>query len=146
MVTETLATTNAHDDALHWEVRPGEKDPKKRGVILIVAAFAGALAALISMNWLMAIVAISVILASTTEMFFPIRFSVDRNGATSRCGMSVVQIEWDKVKRVIETNDGIKLSPFDSPSRLEAFRGVYLRFAGNRDEILAKLREFRGGI
>ena len=145
MVTSPMATTNSADESLRWEVRLGDGAGGKRFVVAAVATFVGVGATALSLNWITGLVAVAVIFASTTELFLPIRYSLDRNGATSRCGMSVNQIEWERVQRMIETDDGIKLSPFSAPSRLEAFRGVYLRFAGNRDEILAKLREFRGG-
>ena len=36
---------------------------------------------------------------------------------------------------------GVLLSPFIRPSRLENFRGLYVRFAGNKDEVMRIVSE-----
>lgn len=36
---------------------------------------------------------------------------------------------------------GVLLSPFTRPSRLENFRGVYVRYDGNKDEVDAFVKE-----
>lgn len=48
---------------------------------------------------------------------------------------------WSDVRSFYTDRNGVLLSPFASPSRLENFRGIYLRFgACNRDEILDFIR------
>jgi hypothetical protein len=43
---------------------------------------------------------------------------------------------WTEFRSFYPDNNGVLLSPFPQPSRLENFRGMYLRFEGNRDEVL----------
>ncbi len=44
---------------------------------------------------------------------------------------------WSHFKRYYVDNRGIFLSPFSNPTRLENFRGVYIRFGkGDRDAII----------
>ncbi len=87
------------------------------------------------------------VLLSTSEMFIPIRYRLDEKGASARVGMSRTEIEWAQIKRLDDLDQAVKLSPLaDRESRLEPFRGVTLRFTGNRDAVLAKIRQFRGDL
>jgi len=47
------------------------------------------------------------------------------------------QRKWSEFRSYYPDKNGVLLSPFPGPSRLENFRGMYLRFEGNRDEVLA---------
>lgn len=48
---------------------------------------------------------------------------------------------WSEFRSFHPDRNGVLLSPFARPSRLENFRGLYLRFEGNRDDVLAVVRE-----
>lgn len=48
--------------------------------------------------------------------------------------------KWGEFKKVYRDANGAFLSPFDSPNRLENFRGVFLRIPARRDEILGFLQ------
>ena len=48
------------------------------------------------------------------------------------------------VKRVIEGEDGVKLSPLAESGRLSPFRGVFLRYSGNRETVLEYIRQSVG--
>jgi hypothetical protein len=43
---------------------------------------------------------------------------------------------WPQVRRVARDGLGVKLSPLARPSRLEAYRGIYLWFSDNADEVM----------
>ena len=113
----------------------------KRYVALGAIAFAAAAGQLVLKHPLFAIIGGVVIFVSTAEMFLPMKFSLSANGAQQKCGISTTEITWADVKRLIHQSDGIRLSPFEKSHRLDAFRGVYLRFAGNKEEVLGKIAE-----
>jgi hypothetical protein len=48
---------------------------------------------------------------------------------------------WDQFRSFYPDRNGVLLSPFAAPSRLENFRGLFVRFSGNRDAVLAIVRE-----
>lgn len=88
-----------------------------------------------------AVVGVVVMVASTAELFMPVTYQLNNEEARSHCGFNVTAIRWENVKRLIDTPDGVRLSPLEKNSRLDAFRGVYLRFSGNQDEVLGKIAE-----
>lgn len=53
------------------------------------------------------------------------------------------EIKWANVKRCYLDDFGVKLSPLDRVSRVEAFRGVYLRFGDNQNEVIEAVKALR---
>lgn len=132
------------DQPLTWQVRLSARDPRRLyGVLLccVVAALAGVV---LFRSVGFALIGFIVVAASTSEYWLPQSFKVDRNGATARYGMTITAINWADVKRVIPDEQGVKLSPLAGDGRLNAFRGVYLRFNGNREEVLERISLARG--
>lgn len=153
MTQETALIETAKDPGLgteaatplRWEVRLYDAAPRKRFVIFAVAWAAGAFGILVFGNVVLGLLGVGAILGSTTEFWLPLRYTVDSEGAKVKCGLVETALTWDRVKRAVLANDGIKLSPLAKASRMGAFRGVYLRFADNRDEVLAAIGRYWGG-
>ena len=87
-----------------------------------------------------------VLLASVGDFLFPVTYQITGESASSRSLFSRHIIKWHDVKACYLCDDGVKLSPLGRTSRLEACRGVYLRFPGDhhgeptRTEVLAAIR------
>lgn len=132
-------------DTLYWEFRLGDAHPQRKWVVIGCASFAGIFGYLLFRQPIFGVIGFFAIMLSTTEVFLPTRYRMNSDGVRAQCGMSVTSLDWSNVKRVIPDQAGVLLSPLAQKSRLDAFRGVYLRFAGNREEVLAKIREFTNG-
>jgi hypothetical protein len=48
---------------------------------------------------------------------------------------------WDQFRSYYPDRNGVLLSPFVRPSRLENFRGFYLRFDGQSEDVLRVVKE-----
>lgn len=125
---------------MEWQVQLGADESWKRLPVLVASLIAA------GFGWYLigvfgAFMGVAVVLASTAELWMPMRFKLTDVDASSRVGLSLTAIRWENVKRVLETDQGVTLSPLEKSSRLDAFRGVYLRFSGNRSEVLAKIAE-----
>lgn len=118
----------------------GQEQPAKRISCFAFALLAGLAGQVLFHNPIFGLIGFIAIIASTAEMFFPLKYRLDENSASVRLGISPTIIRWDEVKRLIPVPDGIRLSPLEKPSRMDNFRGVYLRFSGNEDAVLAKIR------
>jgi len=127
---------------MEWQVHLSKRNPEKVAGIALAAVIAAVGGWLLLRSPLFAVLGLIFILGSTTDFWLPMRYRLDEKGASLKCGVSMSAIEWPNVKSVMETTDGVKLSPLagEGKSRLEAFRGVFLRFENNRDEVLAKIR------
>jgi hypothetical protein len=67
------------------------------------------------------------VLAATAEFWLGTHYRLDDREAWSRTGFAVTALPWDEVKRVTIEADSIRLSPLETSSRMDAFRGVRLR-------------------
>ncbi|MCX8053363.1 MAG: hypothetical protein N3B12_06110 [Armatimonadetes bacterium] len=83
------------------------------------------------------------LVGSLAEFLFPVTYEITSDSAVCRTLFKQTEISWHNVRRYYLDNSGIKLSPLDRPSRLEAFRGVYLRFAGNDRQVIEAVRAIR---
>lgn len=126
-------------EPLAWQVNLGSDRPEKRWIVLAIACVVGLFALLVLRSAALAAFGFLATLASTAELFLPLKYKLDVQGASMQCGLSASTIEWKAVKRIAADESGVKVTPFEKPHRLDPFRGVYLRFAGNREEVLAKI-------
>jgi len=131
-------------EALEWTVRVWQNAPQKRWVVILVALACASLGWAVLQSVLLAALGFFGIMGGTSEYWLPLRYRLDERGASVRCGISVTAVEWAAVKRVSETDIGIRLSPLERTTRLAQFRGVFLRYAGNRDQVLEYVNNLRG--
>ena len=77
------------------------------------------------------------LLVFTGRYFVPTTYTLDAGGVRARFLGRETRRAWSGVRALYKHADGVHLSPFARPSRLDPFRGLFLRFTGNRDEVLA---------
>lgn len=130
------------DETLCWKVHLAKRDPRKAWAVVVSVALAAAIGGQM-LGIIGAIVGAWLIFASTVDFLIPIHYKISRAGAESRCLWQWQQIAWDKVRRVDVAERAVRLSPFSRPSRLDAYRGVCMRFDGNHDEALAAIERWR---
>lgn len=131
-------------EALTWEINLGRQQPSKRFIVLLAGLASGVFGLVFCGHPMFLVLGPLFVVGSLKEVLFAQIHRLDSKGASVRCGLSHTAIEWENVRRVVESAEGVLLSPLAAPSRLDAFRGVYLRYVGNREDVLAKIRELRG--
>ena len=65
--------------------------------------------------------------------FLPCRFEVSQGGIKVFFPMFNRDRPWSVYKRYVVRKDGVFLSTFQSPSRLDSYRGDFLRFSASAD-------------
>lgn len=129
-------------ETLEWTVRLWKSNPQRLWVIVLAAVLAGAFGLLALKHPFGALVGIALIALSTADFWMPVKFKLDHQEARRTVGTSISAIAWTDVRQVREDDLGAKLSPLSNPdSRLEPFRGIYLRFDGNRDVVMERIRK-----
>lgn len=70
-------------------------------------------------------------------------YTISENGVEVRSFLSHLKKDWQYYRSFYEDKNGIFLSPFVKHSRLENFRGLYLRFGlGDRNKIRTIIKEY----
>ncbi|MES1227547.1 MAG: hypothetical protein ABUL72_02690, partial [Armatimonadota bacterium] len=108
-------------EPLTWTVDLSQELRPKR-LVVVIAMLGAALIGIVALrSVLLALVGVIAVFASAVEVFLPLKFRLDKEGGHRKVGLSSSLIAWKDVKRVVEDEVGIHLSPFAEPNRLDAF-------------------------
>lgn len=129
-------TSNECSAPYEWSITLRRKNPQKFWVVLVIALFAGLLGLFLLKSLVMGVIGVGAILLSTADFWMPVRYRIDDNEVSAKVGLSTTALAWSDVKRVLTSEMGVKLTPLEKDSSLSPFRGVFLRFDGNKKDVL----------
>ena len=136
---------NSSVAGMKWTVHPIKRNWKvSTGVI----AFLMVLCAAIYFSFhsiALLILSIVVLVCSLAPFFFPTTYILQSDCVIVRSLLRRFSRQWDAFKSYYPDKNGVLLSPFSSPSRLENFRGIYVRFSHNKLEVVSFIREKMDG-
>jgi hypothetical protein len=79
------------------------------------------------------------------EFFFPVKYRITNKGVYKFAWIGPRFMDWKRIKRAYKNEFGVKLSIFSEPSPFESFRGLFIRFGENRDEVVSTVRRLVPG-
>lgn len=123
-----------------WHIHLASKHPRKAWTAVGVVVAATLLALWATRSLLMTLVCGVALFSAVADFLLPMTFTLTRRAAMMRGWFKAQRIEWQDVRAIHEDESGVKLSPFAHRSRLEPYRGVYLWFNGNREQVMAWVR------
>lgn len=125
----------AVSDTLRWRSLP-LVDDYPRSLVLIATVAAVCTGAHFAFGGVVyALLAAAFLAVSLRSYFLPTWVELDEAGVRLRFLGRTRAVAWDEVRRVDVHREGVHLSPFPEPSRLDSFRGTFVRFAGNAEEV-----------
>jgi hypothetical protein len=133
--------TNNQPAGYQWTSHPVAENPGRTWIVAVFVLLTAAALWLGTRDVYWTVFGPLVVLAGAAEWFLPTRYRLDETGATRRFLLATRRRDWAAIRRVRVDARGVLLSPYPSPTRLDAFRGLYLRFAGNREAVLAFVAE-----
>lgn len=145
-ILEAGSTKSHAEPILVWKVHLLREQPKKLLLVIPVAALCLVASRMFFGNVSLGIIALLLVIASLAEYVFPIRYQLDEQGAQVRTLTGSARIEWRRVKKYYLDDGGIKLSPLSRQTRLEAYRGVYLRFGDRKHEVIEVVKGIRDAV
>ena len=124
-------------DSLTWVSHPAADDPFYKPLALISLIVAVSIGASLAFDHAsFGILALLVLAISMARYFLPTTYHLSQQGLTMRLLGMKRRRDWGEFRNFYPHAVGVHLSPFARPSRLDPFRGQFLRFRGNRDEVL----------
>ena len=129
------------DESLRWRSHPLVDEFPKSLLLaaIILAVCVGASWAF--EGWIWGVISGVLLVAAMARYIFPSHFQLDGEGVTVRFLCVARRMPWTALKRMAAGPGGVFLSPFERPSKLDSFRSVVLRFAGNADEVVAFVKD-----
>lgn len=128
--------------ALAWRSLPARRSLLRTALVVFTL-----IALFIFISWytaslFMGLVLTVVVTLSLGSYFSPTWYTLTAEGVTVRTLATRLQRPWNVYRSHWPDKNGVLLSPFPHPSRLENFRGVFIRFEDNREAVLNFVRRF----
>lgn len=78
---------------------------------------------------------------SLSSFFLPTTYILNNEGITVKSVFRKSTRNWSYFKSYYSERKGVFLSPFPQPSRLENFRGLFIRFNNNKAEVVEFIKQ-----
>ena len=136
------ATSEPPDEGevLEWTCHPFKRKPLVSVAVILFIVAISVTIYLTTYSRLFTILGLVILLMSLAKFFFPTRFKLSDRGITIKTTTQSLFKDWKIYRSCYPDKKGILLSPFVEPSRLENFRGLYVMFEGNGDEVTSFVR------
>mgnify|MGYP007064288802 CR=1 FL=1 len=132
--------SNTSVPILGWTVHLARQQPARAWGVLLAILGASVLAWWALGAPAYGLLAAFLLIMSLSDFYFPVKFELMEQGARESCLGPRRYIQWKEVRQVFVDAKGVKLSPLAKESRLEAYRGLYLRFADNAELVEETVR------
>lgn len=86
-------------------------------------------------------ISLMLLLVMTAALYLPIRYRLDTKGVTVFFIGAPNFRKWGHYRNYYIHDTGVHLTTMPTPSPLDPFRGHFLRFDQNRDEVMAYIKE-----
>ena len=129
-------------ESLSWVSHPARERPLTAVLVTVLIILVMTMVYFImDRNLFMMIMAGIIFTLSLSTFYFPTTFSVDEQKVSIKYRFSIKERNLSAFRQYFPETRGILLSPFLSPSRLENFRGFYLRYGkDNKAEVDALVK------
>jgi hypothetical protein len=142
---EALSAPQAEVPAeLRWVVHPLRHAPAKVAVLLVVVTASALLIGMNTGSFAWAALSVVFLVFGVYDFVFPTTYTLTAWGVESRVLLYRRRKPWGLFRAAYASAEGVLLSPLATRSFLEHYRGLTLRFAGNRAAVLAFVRGHLG--
>lgn len=126
--------------ALKWSTHPIKRSTKVSILVILSLFVVWSLVYLTTFSLLLTILSVVIMLGSLSPFFLPTYYELDDEKIKVKFFFNTKEKEWSMFRSFYVDKSGVLLSPFEKPSRLENFRGLYVRFNQNKDEVVDFVR------
>ncbi len=136
--------TDDAEPTLEWTCHPVKRRPLVSAMVTLFIFVVVALVYYTTASRAFGVLAAVVMLASLAKFYFPTTYRLTHDRITIKTTTQTLHKDWSIYRSCYPDKNGILLSPFVRPSRLENFRGIYLMFNNNRDEVTSFVKAHIG--
>ena len=121
---------------LRWVTHPVKRSTKISIIVILFLFVIWFLVYLTTFSFLLTVLSVVIMLGSLSPFFLPTYYELDNKKVKVKFFFNTKEKEWNMFRSFYVDKNGVLLSPFERPSRLENFRGLYVRFNQNKDEVV----------
>lgn len=126
----------SNEVVLSWSSHPVKRSTKISFLVILLLFVIWLLVYLTTFSFLLTILSVVIMLGSLSSFFLPTYYELDSKRVKVKFFFTAKEKEWGVFRSYYVDKNGVLLSPFEKPSRLENFRGLYVRFNRNKDEVV----------
>jgi len=126
---------------LSWSTHPAKGRPLVTTLVILFLIVLAVLVYLLTYSAIFTVIAILILYGSLTQYFTKTTYEFTDTKVRVKYVVNKIEKEWAQYRSYYVDKNGVLLSPFPSPSRLENFRGLFIRFAGNKDQVMEVVRQ-----
>lgn len=128
---------------MSWKVHPLLQERVGKTLALIGTVGATCCAVAFSFEHVgYGLLSLCILVGSLASYFFPSHYTLDDAGISRALLGRRSTRSWSEFRRVDMRDNGLFLSTFARPSRLDSFRGVFLPFHKNRDQVVYYVQRY----
>ena len=128
-------------EVLKWIDHPLKKSGKNLLIVVLFLILAPAVVFFSTRSIFFLFLSIIFLLGSLSTFFLPTTYELSEDSLKVKFFFNTRKMEWGKYRSFYMDKNGVLLSPFEKPSRLENFRGIYIRFNQNKDEVVNFIKQ-----
>lgn len=121
---------------LRWKSHPFKKKRLVSFSVILCLVVVWVSVYLTTFSILMTVVSIFILLGALAPFFLRTEYELTPDKIRVKFLFSQKEKEWTSYRSFYPDKNGVLLSPFEKPSRLESFRGIYIRFDRNKDQVV----------
>ena len=126
---------------LIWVVHPVFDNWKRSAVLVAFLIMLIAAVYFASQSIYLTLLSVFFLAGALYKYFVPFRYQFDNQKVTIQSFFYRFEQDWTNFRSFYVDQNGILLSPFARPSRLENFRGVYIRFGNNKGAVIDFIKQ-----
>jgi hypothetical protein len=125
---------------LEYVCHPAKRNRNVTILVTIVLLVSVILVYLLSYSPFLAALSALILFGSLGSFYFPTRYLFYNDHLLVKTKLQTLRKEWHDYRSFYPDKNGVLLSPFGRPTRMENFRGLYVKFSGNRDQVMTIVR------
>lgn len=137
---DTKAAPPDEGAVLEWTCHPMKRKPLAAAIASLLIVVIAVLVYLATESRMFTVLALVILLLSLAKFYFPTRYRLSDRRIIVKTTTHTLTKEWPMYRSCWPDRNGILLSPFAEQSRLENFRGLFLLFDNNADEVTAFIK------
>ena len=133
----------AADAVVCWTVHPLRQERLSKSLLLV--AIVGGVSYSVALSFGHAgygLLSLCILVFSLAHYFFPARYKIDPLGISRTLLARELTRPWSDFRRVDARGNGLFLSPFSKPTRLDSFRGIFLPFHKNGEQVVYYVQQY----
>jgi hypothetical protein len=124
------------ESVLKWSSHPVKKKTFISFLVIVFLSVVWLVVYLTTYSLFLTGLSVVIMLGSLSSFFLPTHYELDQEKIKVRFFLTKREREWSAFRSFYVDKNGVLLSPFAKPSRLENFRGIYVRFHQNKDQVV----------